>query len=99
MIGRDPATGLAIEIAGDAVLTIADFPDPRIAVTFTNIKDLGTDQARDDMTWSGIPLTDGGFATGTAGNSIQGQFYGPGHEEVGGVFERNQVIGAFGAKR
>ena len=30
---------------------------------------------------------------------ISGQFYGPNHEEVGGVFERNMIVGAFGAKR
>ena len=27
------------------------------------------------------------------------QFYGDAHQEVGGVFERNSLIGAFGAKR
>ena len=30
---------------------------------------------------------------------ISGQFYGPNHEEVGGVFERNHIVGAFGATR
>ena len=28
-----------------------------------------------------------------------GQFYGPNAEEVGGVFYRNDINGAFGAKR
>ena len=30
---------------------------------------------------------------------ISGQFYGPNHEEVGGVFERGGIVGAFGATR
>ena len=88
-----------IEVRGDADLTVADFADPSLAVAFTNIEDLGTGAPRDDMTWSGIPLTDGGFGTGSDGNSIQGSFYGPDHGEAGGVFERDLVFGAFGARR
>ena len=93
------AASRVIEVRGDADLTIADFADPRIGVAFTNIRDLATGAPRDDMTWSGIALTDGGFAMGSDGNSIQGSFYGPDHGEVGGVFERGLVFGAFGAKR
>ena len=101
MVGREVGASEARgdRIAGDAALTVADFTDPRIAVTFTNIKNLETGRAHDDMAWRSIPLAEGGFAAGSAGDSIKGQFYGPNHEEVGGVFERNQVIGAFGAKR
>ena len=33
------------------------------------------------------------------GNSIFGQFYGPDHEEVGGLFHRDGLAGAFGANR
>ena len=87
------------EIRGDADLTIADFADPRIGVAFTSIRDLATGAPRDDMTWSAIPLTDGRFGTGSDGNSIQGSFYGPDHGEVGGVFERDRIFGAFGARR
>lgn len=101
MVGRDvsatPTRGDAIQ--GDAAITIADFTDPRVDVAFTGIKNLDSGSARGDMTWSGIPLTSGGFGTGSDGNSIQGKFYGANHEEVGGVFERERVIGAFGAKR
>jgi len=86
-------------VRGDADLTIADFTDPKLDVAFTNISDVDAGRRRADMTWDRVPLTDGGFGTGSDGNSIQGKFYGPNHEEVGGVFERDQVIGAFGAKR
>lgn len=62
-------------------------------------KTIGTGAARDDMSWSGIPLADGRFGTGAAGDAIEGAFYGSGHREVGGVFERDRVFGALGAKR
>ena len=35
----------------------------------------------------------------SADGSIFGQFYGPDHEEVGGLFNRNGLAGAFGANR
>lgn len=79
--------------------TIDDFANPRLGMAFTNIEEVGTGAPRDDMTWSGIPLTNGGFATGSDADSIQGSFYGPDHGEVGGVFERDRIFGAFGAKR
>ena len=32
-------------------------------------------------------------------NRIADKFYGPGHEEVGGIFEYASVVGSFGAER
>ena len=87
------------QIQGDADLTISDFADPGIDVAFTNIRDVDAGRPRADMAWDDVPMTGGGFATGSDGNSIQGKFYGPDHGEAGGVFERDQVIGAFGARR
>ena len=86
-------------IQGDAEITIADFADPQVDVAFTQIFDLETETQRSDMNWSGIQVTAGGFASGTDGNSIEGRFYGSNHEEVGGIFERDQVLGAFGGSR
>ena len=51
------------------------------------------------MTFNGIPLVGGRFRTGSAGDAIEGVFYGPEHQEAGGVFERGRVFGAFGATR
>lgn len=39
------------------------------------------------------------FDTGVAGNRIRGGFFGPDRAEVAGVFERNGIVGAFGAER
>ena len=100
MAGVDvSASAYRSQIRGDADLTIANFADPKLDVAFTNIRDVDADRARADMAWDDVPMTNGGFETGSDGNSIQGKFYGPNHEEVGGIFERDQVIGAFGAKR
>jgi len=52
-----------------------------------------------DWTWEDLSLTDGAFQSGSSTNRVQGRFYGPNHEEVGGAFERNQVLDAFGAAR
>ena len=37
--------------------------------------------------------------TETQEETIRGMFYGPSHQEVGGVFDRDGLTGAFGAKR
>ena len=60
--------------------------------------------------WAGLDLTDGSFAEELGDvedplnlsqprQRIAGHFYGPGHEEVGGIFEYASVVGSFGAKR
>ncbi|MCY4613029.1 MAG: hypothetical protein OXB94_05335 [Nitrospira sp.] len=85
-------------VRGDATLTL-DMDQMAMDVAFTNIHDMVTEQSRDDMMWDGLALTNGTFGTGSHGNSIQGQFYGPNHEEVGGIFERDHIIDAFGAGR
>ena len=73
MVGTDVSAtaSRSHRIRGDADVIIADFTDPRIGVAFTNIQDIDTGGARGDMAWSGIPLVDGGFATGSDGNSIE----------------------------
>ena len=101
MVGADvSATGARGHvIQGEAAITIRDFLNPMVDVGFSNVFDLEAGTTRPDMNWQDIPLASGSFQSGSGRNQISGQFYGPNHEEVGGVFERNQVIGAFGAKR
>ena len=41
----------------------------------------------------------GTFEAGLAGNRVQGGFYGPNHAEAAGIFERSDIVGAFGAKK
>ena len=64
----------------------------------------------ESVDWTGLDLTDGSFAEELGDvedplnisqprKRIDGRFYGPGHEEVGGIFEYASVVGSFGAKR
>lgn len=106
MVGT-PATGPAAGniLQGDATLTATFASGPRwgtLDALFTNIKDIDrlaahtTETVRfDDMAVG----SDGRFEAGLTGDRIQGRFYGPGHVEAAGVFERSNILGAFGAKR
>ena len=95
---RDGTRGLFIQ--GDATILVdGSVADMTADIAFTNIHDLTTGGHRDDMIWSGVPVAEGSFRTGMAGDSVQGTFYGPDQEEVGGVFERDSYVGSFGARR
>ena len=100
MVGGDTSltANRGNRIMGDATLTF-DLPQSTLDVTFTNIRDIDAGRPHAHITWQNIPVTSGSFSTGFIGNSINGRFYGRNHEEVGGIFERNQIAGAFGAKR
>ena len=101
MVGGDTSltANRGNRIMGDATLTF-DLSREDIDVAFANIRDIDAGRPHGNITWQNIPVTSGSFASDISfGNSIDGRFYGPNHEEVGGVFERNQIAGAFGAKR
>ena len=103
MLGRDmrASAGRGQVIRGDADVTV-DFGSSAITadVAFTDIVNIETGEAQNDMAWRGMVVEEGGFARQTApDDTISGRFYGPGEEEVGGVFERNGIAGAFGGRR
>lgn len=88
-------------VRGDATLTF-DFADAELDVALTNIRTLPIVQVQetyDDMTWENLAVRDGRFGGGFDDPTIEGRFYGPNHEEVGGIFQRNRIVGAFGAQR
>jgi len=99
MVGADIGSGSPTQgnpINGHAGITV-DFANADVDVAFTNIVDLETGRARSDIRWTDIDMTRGAFQD--LSGSIQGRFYGTNHEEVGGVFERDDIVGAFGARR
>ena len=62
------------------------------------------------VSWDDLDLTDGSFGEELGSldeptnisdprKRIEGRFYGPNHEEVGGIFEYATIAGSFGAKR
>ena len=82
-------------LRGSAEINV-DFADADVDMAFTYMRyHLEGNITRSDMTWNDLPLNAGEFGSDT----IQGVFYGPNHEEVGGVFRRDGLLGAFGGTR
>ena len=82
---------------GTATITMEDLSVPSVAVEF-DIDVRGFEFG--SPLWSDIPVSDGKFTVGTAGEDLLvGHFYGPGHQETYGTFDMGAYIGAFGAKR
>ena len=86
--------GLGAEVAGDADMTV-DLEGASLDLEFTNIAELSSDAGVDDIRWQDVPMQDGSFRD----DGLDGRFYGPNHEEAGGVFERDGIAGAFSLKR
>ena len=103
MLGRDMSASASRGqvIRGDAGVTVEFGGTGMTAdVEFTDIANTETGERRDDMTWHGMAVEEGGFARRNAlDDTISGRFYGPNEEEVGGIFERDGIAGAFGGKR
>lgn len=98
-IGDTPEIGDPLR--GDAALTF-DFANAKLDVAFINIRTLSIARepvTYDDMTWENLAVRDGRFGGGFDEPTIEGRFYGPNHEEIGGIFQRNRIVGAFGAQR
>lgn len=66
-------------------------------IQMTNVVDIDARTRLPSFGWTDIPIE----ANGTFGNgqTVMGSFYGPNHEEAGGIFTTNTLAGAFGAQR
>lgn len=82
-------------VQGQATLTY-DFDDNTLDALFSNLRGAHT---YSDLSWTDLAVTNGRFNQGSGANSIDGTFYGDEHKEVGGVFERSNLVGAFGGVR
>ena len=103
MIGRDmrASESRGQVIVGDADVTV-DFAATALTadVEFTNIANVESGEAWDDMAWCGMAVEEGAFARRDApDDTISGRFFGPNEEEIGGVFERDGAAGTFGGRR
>ena len=81
-----------------------DFGTNRLDMDFDNIVNLATNAPHPSFGFQDVPVTNGVFPdtnrTFESENAqIAGKFYGPNHDEVGGVFTHPLGIGAFGAKK
>ena len=92
-------------VQGEAVIQWDNGTPGQVSGYFNNIKNLteGEDFTPTLITWNSIPLTGGAFSSDNAfanvSGSIHGNFYGNNNEEVGGIFDSDDIIGAFGAKK
>ena len=89
---------------GDARITIDDLAAPDVDVSFTGIYNVTEGTPHDDMSWENLRVQDDGLFGALGGERdgseyIAGMFTGPGHQEVGGEFRRDGIVGAFGARR
>ena len=88
------SSGLGAEVAGNAAMTV-DLGGAALDLEFTNIAELMSGAGVGDISWQDVPMQEGSFSD----DGLDGRFYGPNHEEAGGVFERDGVVGAFSLKR
>lgn len=80
-------------VEGDADLTV-NFVATEMDVGFTGMmSESGTSYA--GMSWRNLAMENGGFASGGPVNRMEGRFYGPNHEEVGGIFGSAGMVGGF----
>ena len=89
-------------LQGDAELVYTS-ADNEVDAHFTDIVDLdrGSPHATSRIDFENLAVEeDGLFADGQPGNGfIEGGFAGPGHAEALGIFESDNIVGAFGAAR
>ena len=90
---RIGSSSLGAEVIGDAEM-IADLAAESLDLAFTNIADT-SGVLGNDIRWQGVSMENGSFQT----TGLDGRFYGPDHEEAGGVFERDGIAGAFSLTR
>ena len=84
---------LGVPVTGDARLEV-DFGTTTLDVDFTNLR--GGHAA---MSWEDLSLANGAFQHRSGYDTINGAFYGDGHEGVAGTFTRDRLDGVFGAIR
>lgn len=81
-------------VEGDARLAV-DFSAATVDVDFT-----GFDNDQADISWSALALDNGEFESFENGvMTMEGSFYGSGHQGVAGKFNRDNLSGVFGAVR
>ena len=97
MVGVHKRMGYLVQ--GSADIRINSFADNTLTIlNLFNIKrlDNGADVA--NLDWTAVPINaDGTFASSSG--DVSGAFYGENHEEIGGVFNREDIIGSFGGPR
>ena len=88
-------------IHGDATITIPDLASADVDVMLDNWRNINNGQAASGVSaisYTDLTLADGSFE-GSGDEQVSGRFYGTDHAEVGGHFNTEDLIGAFGGTR
>lgn len=100
---RDDAAVTAFDsyVTGDARISVRIGEQVMADVHLTGMVNATTGQRHGDLVYEDMAVTGGQFSHHHADNDrLSGVFYGPNHEEVGGIFEHPQgLLGAYGGKR
>ena len=80
------------------MIDIDDFARPDVDIAFTSVVDI-RGRARAGRHWESVPVVQGAFRARNMAGSVEGRFYGSDHGEAGGIFEYDQLLGAFGGSR
>ena len=85
-------------VQGDATVRVS-LQRHRVDVGFSSVASVDFRRHLEDFGFDGIRLGSDGTFVGSDGGAVQGAFFGPAHEEVAGMFYKNdnKVIGSFGA--
>ncbi|MCY4038882.1 MAG: hypothetical protein OXF09_05440, partial [Hyphomicrobiales bacterium] len=67
-------------------------------ISFDGIVNINNGNTVGQMLWS-VPINTDGTFSSTTGGDIDGAFFGANHVEVGGTFNRDRIIGSFGARK
>lgn len=95
------ATDIESVVTGDARISVSIGESVTADVRLSGLANITTGQTYTDMVYNGMAVTEGQFSRYHADNNrLSGVFYGPNHEEVGGVFDHPQgLVGAFGGRK
>ena len=68
-------------------------------IEFANFVNVNDGTGSPSMLFPNVPIAANGTFSSTSNGDIDGAFYGTGHTEVGGTFNQQGIIGAFGGTR
>ena len=83
------------QVSGDVSISVHLASEPVVDVEFSNLADQDSGRARENISWTSIPVLRGNFATEDGANSLQGVFAGLDSTSVAGIFQWNGLSGGF----
>ncbi|MCY4419661.1 MAG: hypothetical protein OXC42_00125 [Gammaproteobacteria bacterium] len=88
-------------VTGDAHISVRIGDQVMVDVRLSDLANVSTGQTYGDVIFDDLVVTDGQFSRYHADDDrLSSVFYGPNHEEVGGVFESTEgLLGSYGGRK